>query len=159
VQSHLTQGNQNGVFGLDLDEKMVRYASTKYTQLPFVCADAVRIPVKDSSIKGVILSFALHDKHPDVRNKTLQEVRRILSPEGKIVFVDFEVPWNRISKMASLYIYGIERMAGKDHFANGRLFLSEGGLRVYLRQNGLEEMERYNVELAQASIVVANFID
>jgi hypothetical protein len=109
-------------------------------------------------MKGVILSFALHDKSPEIRLKTIQEVRRILYPDGKVLFVDFESPWNRISRMASLYIYGIERMAGNRHFRNGRFFLSEGGLRSYLHRNGLEEILRYDVELAQAGIVVAKFI-
>jgi hypothetical protein len=60
--------------------------------------------------------------------------------------------------MASLYIYGIERMAGKDHFRNGRRFLSNGGLRFFLEQNGLEEIARHDVDLAHTGIVVAKFI-
>ncbi len=148
-----------GVFGLDLDDRMIHYASSKYPRIPFLCADAASIPVKDSSVKGAILSYAIHDKSPEMRTRILQEVKRILYPVGKVLFVDFECPWNRISRMASLYIYGIERMAGKDHFRNGRRFLSDGGLRFFLEQNGLEEIERYNVDLAHTGIVVAKFIE
>lgn len=158
VQCNRVIENQKGVFGLDLDVRMIHYASSKYPRIPFMCADAASIPFKSSSVKGAILSYAIHDKFPEIRTKMLQEVKRILCPDGKVVFVDFEYPWNRISRMASLYIYGIERMAGKDHFRNGRRFLSDGGLRFFLEQNGLEEIARHDVDLAHTGIVVAKFI-
>ena len=149
--------NGDSVYGLDLDIRMIHYAASKYPQIPFMCADAVNIPVKDSSLGGAILSYALHDKFPETRIKILREIRRILNPEGKIVFVDFEDPWNRKSRMASLYTYWIERIAGKDHFNNGRQFLQQGGLRSFIQQYGLEEIERHDVELAHTSVVVARF--
>jgi ubiquinone/menaquinone biosynthesis C-methylase UbiE len=158
TQCHRIVQWKNEVYGLDLDERMIQYASTKYPQIPFMCADAEKIPIKDSCVRGVILSFALHDKYPETRTKMLQEIRRILYPEGKVVFVDFECPWNRTSKMASLYIYGIERLAGRVHFRNGRNFLAQGGLRSFLEKNGLAEIERYDVDMAHTGIVVAEFI-
>lgn len=150
--------NGEGVYGLDLDVGMVNYAVSKYPHIPFMCADATNVPVKDSSVRGAILSYALHDKFPETRNKMLQEVRRILSPDGKIVFVDFEPPWNKKSRMASLYIYGIERLAGKEHFDNGRQFLKQGGLSSFIQQHELEEIDRYDVEMAHTGVVVAMFI-
>lgn len=157
VQCYRILENGEGVYGLDFDAGMIHYASSKYPRIPFICADAANIPVRDSSLTGVILSYSLHDKFQATRTKMLEEIRRILNPEGKIVFVDFEYPWNRKSWMASLYIYGIERMAGKDHFRNGRLFLQQGGLRSFLKQNGLGEIVRHDVDMAHTSIVVAKF--
>ena len=157
VQCNRIFENGEGIHGLDLDVRMIQYASSKYPRIPFMCADAAHLPIKESSLKAVILSFALHDKFPKTRLKILKEARRILNPEGKIVFVDFECPWNRKSRIASLYVYGIERMAGRDHFRNGRQFLQQGGLRSFLEKNGLEEIERYNVDLAHTGIVLAEF--
>jgi demethylmenaquinone methyltransferase/2-methoxy-6-polyprenyl-1,4-benzoquinol methylase len=150
--------NGNGVYGLDLDIGMIHYALSKYPHIPFMCADAANIPVKDSSVRGVILSYALHDKFPETRSRILREVKRILSHDGKIVFVDFKIPWNKKSRMASFYIYGIERLAGKEHFENGRQFLKQGGLDHFIRQQELEEIERHDVDMAHTSIVVARFI-
>jgi demethylmenaquinone methyltransferase/2-methoxy-6-polyprenyl-1,4-benzoquinol methylase len=157
VQCYRIMRNRESAFGLDLDIGMIIYAASKYPHIPFMCADAANIPVKDSSLQGAILSYALHDKSSRTRIRMLQEVRRILSPEGKIVFVDFEAPWNGKSRMASLYIYWIERIAGKDHFKNGRQFLHQGGLRSFIQQNGLEEIERLDIDLAHTSVVVARF--
>jgi demethylmenaquinone methyltransferase/2-methoxy-6-polyprenyl-1,4-benzoquinol methylase len=146
-----------GVLGLDLDAGMIHYSTSKYPHIPFICADAAQIPVKNSSLKGVILSYALHDKSPETRKKILQEVKRVLVPKGKIVFVDFEKPWNRKSRVASRYIYGIERLAGKEHFENGRRFLERGGLNSFIQQNELEEIDRHDVEMAHTGVVVARF--
>ena len=157
VQCYYIIRDGDRVYGLDLDVRMIHYAASKYPRIPFVCADAVDIPIKDSSFGGVILSYALHDKLPGIRSKIIREVRRVLSPVGRIVFVDFEVPWNRKSRIASLYTYGIERMAGKNHFRNGRQFLHQGGLRSFIRNHGLEEIERHDVEAAHTGIVVARF--
>jgi ubiquinone/menaquinone biosynthesis C-methylase UbiE len=150
---------RNGsVYGLDLDRGMIQYAVSKYPSIPFMCADAAHVPLKDNCVSGAILSYALHDKPPEIRSQMLKEVRRVLRPEGRIVFVDFEPPWSKKSRMAMLYVYGIEKMAGRDHFKNGRQFLLEGGLRTFLRRNGLKEMDRHDVELAHTSIVVARFV-
>jgi demethylmenaquinone methyltransferase/2-methoxy-6-polyprenyl-1,4-benzoquinol methylase len=157
VQCYQLLENGDSAYGLDLDRGMINYAASKYPHIPFVCADAANIPVKDSSMRGAILSYALHDKFPETRSKMLQEIRRILRPEGKVVFVDFEAPWNGKSRMASLYVYWIERMAGKEHFKNGRQFLQQGGLRSLIRQNGIEEIERHDIELAHTSVVVGRF--
>jgi demethylmenaquinone methyltransferase/2-methoxy-6-polyprenyl-1,4-benzoquinol methylase len=149
--------NEEGiVYGLDLDGRMIQYAASKYPHIPFMCADAANIPIQDSCVKGVVLSYALHDKSPEIRTKMLQEIRRVLNPDGKIVLVDFEPPWNKKSQISSLYIYGIERMAGSEHFENGRQFLKQGGLSSFIQKHELEEIDRHDVELAHTGIVVAH---
>jgi ubiquinone/menaquinone biosynthesis C-methylase UbiE len=145
------------VYGLDLDSAMIQYAASKYPQIPFMCADAANIPAQDASLRGVILSYALHDKSPETRNKMLQEIKRVLSSDGKIVLVDFEYPWNVKSKVANLYIYGIERLAGKEHFENGRQFLEQGGLSSFIQQHELVVIDRHDVEFAHTGVVVAGF--
>lgn len=157
VQCYRIIGNGEGVYGLDLDAGMIHYASSKYPRIPFMCADAAHIPVKDSILKGVILSYALHDKLPETRTRMLREARRVLIPEGKIVLVDFEEPWNKKSRVASLYIYGIERLAGKEHFENGRQFLEQGGLSSFIQEYKLQEIDRHDVEMAHTGVVVARF--
>lgn len=151
-------GNINpGICGLDWDFKMITYAASKYPGLCFMCANAVQIPLKSSCVKGAVLSYSLHDKPPKIRIKILEEVQRILKPDGKIVFVDFELPWSRRSRLGWLFTSGIERAAGEKHFGNGRHFLNQGGLKAFLKQNGLLEVERTDVELAHTGIVVARF--
>jgi ubiquinone/menaquinone biosynthesis C-methylase UbiE len=158
VQLHRISRKNTGIAGLDLDRATIQYAKSKYPAIPFFCADAARIPFKDRSFKGAVISYSLHEKSAQQRTLMLQEVRRILRPEGKVVLVDFNNPWSLKSKIAGIYVWGIERIAGKEHFSNGREFLKQGGLKAFLERNGLEEIDRHDVELAHTSIVVAQFL-
>ncbi len=157
VQCHRIWKTEQDIYGLDRDFRMIQYAASKYPEIPFMCADAVHIPFRNSCLNGIVISYSLHDKSLEVRIMMLEEAKRILKPDGKIVFVDFENPWSRRSHLGGFLTYGIERTAGQEHFHNGRNFLKRGGLRAFIKQNGLVEIERYDVELAHTSIVVAQF--
>lgn len=156
-QCQLLTNNKSGIVGLDLDLKMIKYASSKYPQIFFVCADASHIPFQKESFKAIIISYSLHDKHPDVRRKIMREVKRLVSPEGKIIFLDFENPWNRLSRLGSLLTWSIERLAGSKHYRNNRQFLQEGGLQKFIRANNLRQIEGHKIPLGNSSIVVAQF--
>jgi ubiquinone/menaquinone biosynthesis C-methylase UbiE len=146
------------VYGLDIDQKLVRYASLKYPERTFLCADAVKIPFKDFSFKGILISFSLHDKTAETQKKIMSEAKRLLAPGGAIVFVDFENPWNARSKRGSVISYLIERIAGGEHFKNNRCFLEHGGLRAFIQRHQLVEVERTNIEMGAIGIVVAKLI-
>ena len=156
-QGHLIAESRPDVFGLDLDCKMIQHASLKYPRISFVCADAAHIPFQNKSMKAVVISYALHEKPQDLRTKILEEAKRVLSPEGKIILVDFEIPWNRRSRLGSLFISSIERMAGGEHYRNSRQFLKAGGLQALIQANRLRPVERRALEPASSSIVVAEF--
>lgn len=156
-QCHLIGISKQKIIGLDRDLKMIQYANSKYPSLPFICADAAYIPLRKACFKSIVISYSLHDKPPELHSKMLSEVRRLLVPEGKMILLDFERPWNKMSRMAALFTYLIERTAGKDHFRHGRQFLKQGGLKALIKQNGIVELERHNIELGNSSMVVAKF--
>ncbi|MQY56653.1 methyltransferase domain-containing protein, partial [bacterium] len=158
-QCHLIGNNGQKAIGLDIDPKMVEYAASKYPHLLFICADAGRIPLQKKSLNGVIISYALHDKPPEMRTRMLAEARRLLVPEGKIILVDFENPWNRLSRLGGFFTWIIERLAGGEHYKNRQQFLRKGGLKEFVEKNDLVEVEKRNIELAASSIVVAQFKD
>ena len=154
-QCQLVAKGRQDILGLDLDFKMIKHASSKYPQINFICADAAHIPFKKESFNAVIISYSLHDKPPDMRINIMKEAKSLLTPEGKIVFLDFEKPWNRLSKLGSLLTWSIERMAGGEHYRNSRQFLQDGGLQTFVNSNGLRPIERHNITLVNSSIVVA----
>jgi ubiquinone/menaquinone biosynthesis C-methylase UbiE len=141
--------------GLDLGFGFVRYAAARAPGVPFVCADAARLPFKAGSIGAVSVSFALHDKSLELRTAILAEARRVMAPDGRLVAVDFENPWNAASRAGALFVRAIERLAGGEHYSNGRDFLRRGGLRAFLRENGFVECARHNVEAGSLGVVVA----
>ena len=143
------------VCGLDKNLGMVRYAAARAPGLPFVCGDAGHLPFKDGSFRAVSVSFGLHDKSPDLRRAMMAEARRVLAPGGRLVAVDFENPWSFKSKVGALAVRAVERLAGGEHYRNGRDFLSRGGLRVFLWESGFVETARHDVEIGSISVIVA----
>jgi ubiquinone/menaquinone biosynthesis C-methylase UbiE len=148
------RGGQLSV-GLDINPRLMKYAASRRPEVPFVCGDAAQPPFRASSFPAVIISFALHDKPPEIRPLILNEAKRLLAPEGRMFLVDFEPPWNKNSRRASFYVALIERLAGRRHFRNNRDFLRRGGLRALLAENGLTELERHDLEAGACAILVA----
>ena len=153
-QCHLIGINGQKTVGLDLDLKMMNYAIAKFPHILFICADASNIPMRNASFNGIVISYALHDKKPELRTKILDEAKRLLTPDGKIILVDYEQPWNRLSRVGGFFTYIIERTAGREHFRNWQDFLNQGGLQEFIKKNGLVEIERRNIELGNTSIVI-----
>lgn len=145
-----------GVCGLDKNLGLVRYAAARASGIPFVCGDAGRLPFKDGAFRMVTVSFGLHDKSPDARSAMMAEARRVLAPGGRFIAVDFENPWSAKSRAGALAVRAVERLAGGEHYRNGRNFLKRGGLRAFLRENGFVETERHEIEVGSISVVVAS---
>jgi ubiquinone/menaquinone biosynthesis C-methylase UbiE len=141
--------------GLDINLKMLKYAASSRPGIPFICADAAQTPFFPGTFRGIVVSFALHEKEAALRTDLLKEVIRVLAPGGRIVVVDFERPWDTASKFAYIYVSAIERLAGRRHFRNGRDFLRRGGLRALLKESGLREVERRDIAAGTCAIVVA----
>ncbi len=143
------------VCGLDKSAGLVHYAAARAPGLPFVCGDAARLPFKDGAFRAVSVSFGLHDKSPDLRRAMMAEARRVLAPGGRFIAVDFENPWSFKSKAGALAVRTVERLAGGEHYRNGRDFLKRGGLRAFLRESGFVETARHEIETASISVIVA----
>jgi ubiquinone/menaquinone biosynthesis C-methylase UbiE len=149
------EGNERPVVGLDKNYRIIRYAGARAQGVPFVCGDAARLPFKDGSMRAVSVSFGLHDKSAELRRALMVEARRVLSPSGRLISVDFEKPWNAKSKLAALFVRAIEMTAGGEHYRNGRDFLERGGLKTFLRESGFAEVSRSDVAMGSLSIVLA----
>jgi len=141
--------------GLDLNFRVVRYAAARAPGVPFVCADASRLPFKPGSVRAVSVSFGLHDKSPELRTAILAEAKRVMAPDGRLVAVDFENPWNARSRAGAFFVRAVERLAGGEHYRNGREFLRRGGLRALLLENGFVEVKRWDVEAGSLGVVIA----
>ena len=155
TQAGLLGRPESAVVGLDINLNMLKYAASRRPGLPFLCADAARTPFRPGTFRGIVISFALHEKETEFRARLLGEAKNILAPGGGIVLVDFERPWDRASRRAYLYVSAIERLAGRSHFRNGRDFFERGGLGPLLKENGLREVERQDIAAGTCAVVLA----
>src|SRR5690606_23207541 len=121
--------------GLDINPKALAYAASRGPGAVFVRGEATALPFRSGGFRAAILSFALHEQEPEVRRRMLAAAGEVLGPGGRLILVDFENPWNPVSRLAYGYISIIERIAGRDHFRRNRDFHRRGGLRALLAEN------------------------
>lgn len=158
AQCRVLSAFRSQIFGLDLDFKMLVYASSKSPRIPYVCADVNSIPLKKNSLKGIILSYSLHEKPPELRHKMILEARKLLFPEGKIIFLDYDPPWNLNSRLAGSYTSLIERGGGSEHYAYFQDFICKGGLTGFVEQENLLVIEHHEVDLASSRIILTELV-
>jgi demethylmenaquinone methyltransferase/2-methoxy-6-polyprenyl-1,4-benzoquinol methylase len=81
----------------------------------------------------------LHELSPQVRSNIIQECKRVLKKEGRILFIDFHPGPIRPIKgwLAKLLIIISEIAAGREHFKNYRRFIKNGGLFALVNSHDL----------------------
>ena len=84
------------VTGIDFSENMLDIAKDKYPNVQFFQGDATNLPYEDNTFDIVTMGFGLRN----IQNaeKAIEEVYRILKPNGKFLHLDFGEK-NLISKI------------------------------------------------------------
>jgi len=121
------------VVGLDADPQMLKVATTKASRetmdVKFDQGMAFSLPYPDDSFDRVLSSLMIHHlKTPD-KEKTAQDVYRILKPGGQLHVIDFGKPRTFYGKLVGLFLHGFEE--ANDNI-DGRLpgIFEQAGLRV-----------------------------
>ncbi len=90
----LQKGNRAKVFGTDFCRPMLSIAFDKNknaeTKIPYVEADGMSLSFADQSFDAVTIAFGLRN-FSNWKNG-LEEFRRILKPNGKLVVLEFSTP-------------------------------------------------------------------
>lgn len=104
--------------GIDISPAMLRHTATRVPSGTsfFVLGDGRRLPFSDHAFDGLVLSFALHEKPHPQRLAVLAEGRRVLKPGGTVVVLDYVRPTQGHGRLVSLFLAGMERMAGRAHY-------------------------------------------
>lgn len=82
------------VIGLDADLLTIKRASNHTPDARYVKGWAEAMPFDNEQFDLVHASFALHEMRPVQLWRVLQEVHRVLKPEGTFTFADFHSPIN-----------------------------------------------------------------
>jgi len=147
--------------GIDNDPAMLRVATgnrmkQKVDNISFELADATSLPFKGSYFDHVSISFGLHDKIRQVRNRVVSEMKRVVKQHGALILADYQVPLPR--NIWAIAAWGIEFLANGSHYEGFRDYLSTGGLDGILRTHDLREERRVCVKSGLVVIVKAKKI-
>src|SRR4030066_1675828 len=137
----LYQRYQCNLYGLDHSPAMLevarkRLAGTAVLEL----GDASRMPYEDGKFDLVIVMLTLHEMSPEMRSLVLEEIKRVLKKDGRILLIAFHTgPYQPLQGWVSkIIITCAEIAAGRTHFRNYRKFMAEGGLPRLIHQHSLK---------------------
>lgn len=128
------------VNGIDLSPSMVKVATKKLgEQANIKLGDASQMPYPDNHFDLVIAMLTLHEVPNSIRAPIINEMRRVMKPDGRLLIVDFHPGPIRFPKgwLYKIIILFFERIAGREHYRNYRDFLANKGLSPLLRTNNL----------------------
>lgn len=100
------------VIAADFSLGMLKQGRTQQPGLPFVAADAMKLPFADASFDVVTISFGL--RNVSGLESALAEMFRVTAPGGTVVICEFSTPTNRIfRKIYRRYLGSIVRWASR----------------------------------------------
>jgi len=141
--SHLElyQRYQCNLFGIDLSPSMLEVARERLgdsAQLDL--GNATEMQYEDDKFDLVISMLSLHEMSPDTRSTVLNEIKRVLKSDGRLLLIDFHPgPYKPMKGWISkTIIFFSELVAGRKHFKNYRQFMATGGLATLLSQNQMD---------------------
>ena len=143
--------------GVDLSPTMLSVARKKSpAAVGYARQDAARMGFADNSFQGAIICLALHEKPSEAQKAILRETARVLVPGGSLFLVDFVVPSGLAGRAMRLALAGVERMAGREHYANFRAYTALGSM-ARLRAEMPFEAEKTGSRFLAGNIELAVF--
>lgn len=129
----------HSVIGIDLSEEMIgtalRSAGRKnLSNVLFELRDASNLSYyKDNEFDIAITSMAVHQFDAELAVKILSEMKRIAPV---VIIVDYNYPMPK--GLARNLAFGIERIAGGDHYRNFKVYMKNGGITYFANRSGLK---------------------
>lgn len=89
------KNNRNRIIGIDLSKDMIAVAEKKVQKqniknISFQYMDATKMAFQDKTFDIVMVSFGLHELDFELMNIILQEISRVIKPNGKLYILDYE---------------------------------------------------------------------
>ncbi len=128
--------------GIDLSDAMLQVAGRGKHKADCIQQDATGMQYQNGQFDLAMTTFSLHEKQHDTARKILEEMVRVTAGEGDILIVDYALS-NKTSLLSKKLIYGIEWIAGGEHYQNFKEYIEYGGLPKLLSGIPLKEVKRY----------------
>lgn len=119
------------LYGIDTSSSMLEIARARLgDEADLREADATKLPYDPGLFDLVLCMLALHEMDEPVRILVLEEMKRVVKKDGRILLIDFHAGRPRPIRgwFLKAFILFSEIAAGRRHFRNYRHFMSIGGL-------------------------------
>lgn len=129
---YLQKAGFKDILGVDLSENMIEQAKKGNYNPKCLLEDATKTSLSDNSYDMAMVTFALHEKPIEVAQVMILEAKRVVKDGGYFVAVDYCYDKKAIflGKWGTTYV---EYLAGGDHYANFKTYISKGGLNFLMK--------------------------
>ena len=139
---HLERYQKAGcrVHGIDLSPSMLEIARDRLgAGVNLHLGDASKMPYPDGNFDLIIMSTVLHEMPPTVRSAVIDESKRTLKDDDRLLLIDFHPgPVKPIKGWINKTVITVaEVAAGGEHFRNYRHFIKNKGLPALISAHGL----------------------
>lgn len=127
------------VLGLDLSEDMLKVAEKKvYRQqvrnVSLKCGNAAKTEMESASFDYIIIGLVLHESSPELTKDILQEARRLLKQDGRLIVLEWE-PTRKLKQTIKFFpLYIAECMCSKTfrqfYIADKELYFKNNGFEI-----------------------------
>ena len=146
------------VSGLDLSPSMLAKARDKLDSQAGLClGNGTRMPFSNDTFDLVVVMLMLHELPTIFRLPVIQEMARVVTPVGHLLFVDyhpgplqFPMGWVRKAIM-----YFLEIAAGREHFKNYRAYLTAKGLPPLIQAHPLSIEKQKIISGGNMTLILA----
>ncbi len=148
------KNNKNVIVGIDRSKAMLRYANNKIKNsnldnVEILCKDALNTELESNTFDYIIIGLILHECDPNFRNGLLNEAKRLLKEDGKIIVLDWDKQ-NRISrKFKFLILYLMESIGNPKYFKE----YYESDKKEFFEKYGLKTLEKYDCNYSFVSVM------
>jgi len=133
------------LFGIDPSPAMLEIAKERLAgKAELYLGSAAEMPYPDASIDLIVSMLVLHEMDHPLRLAVLEEMKRVLKPDGRILLIDFYPgrPESFKGWRTKATIFFSEIAAGRTHYRNYRHFMSIGGLHQLAAAAALTEVKQ-----------------
>lgn len=125
--------------GIDMSQAMLEQAHIRLGDgAGLLHGDATHLPYDDDRFDLVFTSLILHEMDPSARSAILDEMARVVTPDGRILIIDYSTgPRRTRGHVRRVLSIAAERIAGAEHYRNWRNYLRAGGIPEMLEGTGL----------------------
>jgi ubiquinone/menaquinone biosynthesis C-methylase UbiE len=100
-------------FGVDISEKLIEIAKSKYNGVDFRVGDALKLPFADDFFDKVYAIALLHHiPSKEFRLKVLRETKRVLKNKGLLILTVWNL-WQKRKTRELIFKYGASKILGK----------------------------------------------
>ena len=141
------------VIGVDFSEEMIKLARKKNKNITYELQDATNLSFENNSFDFIVMGFGLRNIKEE--QKALNEIYRILKPNGKFLHLDFN---NKtfLNKIYDKIIIFILKFFIKEIDAYKYLIESKNGF--YNNKEIIKIFEKYNFKKEKANTILLNMI-